>query len=563
MSRARWSALPDGIVYVVLTILVWGVNAFQRGLWQDDVLALGEAFWRSTRPFGALFRPSPSPLRRLTEIPSALAWATPWPIQTLHVLCASVWLGEAMLAGWIVTLVLPGRRWTRFTVVCLVLTATSDLGTGSIVGLAYNVAALFLLAAIGCALLWISGGGIIAVTSSMALLSWSLLTMEVALPALPFLAVLFVWHGGRRAARRIGVLLAAWGVIVIPAALIERSFLRDPKSYAAVALLPASLRRLVWQAIVLWLENFLPWRWAFSRPEWWRGRPPASVIPVAWMAAGALFAAALFLLRLRTKRDDAAIPAEWRRELVLAGLLVVMALAANAAYASVWFSHLHYRTHILSRIWASAAIGIAAGWAAARWPRLRVAAYAAVAVFVFFGTWGGFERQDYFLASWRSHQRELASILDAAPAIRPGTAVILRGTPPLDCYMATSADYLTTHWLRMLYDNANLRTFRLDPRRGSDCGATIRGVLCHPEGREIAFDNKESQVLFRFNALVVMDYDPASGRWRLLRSLRSDRLASGHETEAKDYRPAARIIERPWTLRQERLLLEGDERVKG
>src|SRR5713101_6100544 len=148
-GRHRWSALLDGIAYVALTIVVWGVNAFQRGLWQDDVQALGEVFRRSTHPFHALFKPDPSPLRRLTLVPWAIAWSTPYPIETLHVLCAAVWLGEGVLAGWIVSLLLPGRRWTRFAVVCLTLTATSDFTAGSVVALAYNVAALLVLAAAG------------------------------------------------------------------------------------------------------------------------------------------------------------------------------------------------------------------------------------------------------------------------------------------------------------------------------------------------------------------------------------------------------------------------------
>ena len=62
MNRARWSALLDGLCYAALTILVWGVNALQRGLWQDDVQALGEAFRRSLRPIisGRCFVPTPA-----------------------------------------------------------------------------------------------------------------------------------------------------------------------------------------------------------------------------------------------------------------------------------------------------------------------------------------------------------------------------------------------------------------------------------------------------------------------------------------------------------------------
>src|SRR5258708_38050802 len=196
MHRARWSKLLDGLSYVALTILVWGVNALQRGLWQDDVQALGEAFQRSYHPFRALFTPDASPLRRLTLLPSAIAYATPYPIWALHGLCAAIWLAHGLLAGWIVSLLLPGRRWTRFAVVCLTLTATSDFTAGSMVGLAYNVAAVLLLAAVVFALLWLDHGRIVApflvLPASAILLLCSLLTMDVALPAVPFLALLFV-----------------------------------------------------------------------------------------------------------------------------------------------------------------------------------------------------------------------------------------------------------------------------------------------------------------------------------------------------------------------------------
>jgi hypothetical protein len=60
------SHVYDAFSYATLTILVWGVNALQRGLWHDDVQALGEAFQRSSHSFSALFAPDASPLRRLT-----------------------------------------------------------------------------------------------------------------------------------------------------------------------------------------------------------------------------------------------------------------------------------------------------------------------------------------------------------------------------------------------------------------------------------------------------------------------------------------------------------------
>jgi hypothetical protein len=106
-------ALLDALCYVTLTILVWGVTAFRRGLWQDDVEALVLAFARSRHPWHALFLPASSPLRRLTILPSALANATSYPIETLQILSAATWLGMGLLIGWIIGLLLPGRRLTR------------------------------------------------------------------------------------------------------------------------------------------------------------------------------------------------------------------------------------------------------------------------------------------------------------------------------------------------------------------------------------------------------------------------------------------------------------------
>ena len=44
-----WPALIDGLSFALLTVLVWGVNTLHRGLWQDDVVLLAEAFARSLR----------------------------------------------------------------------------------------------------------------------------------------------------------------------------------------------------------------------------------------------------------------------------------------------------------------------------------------------------------------------------------------------------------------------------------------------------------------------------------------------------------------------------------
>ena len=575
MNRARWNRVFDGLCYVALTILVWGVNALQRGPWQDDIQALYQAFWRSTAPFRYLFAPDVGPLRRLTVIPSAIAYATPHPIWALQIMCAAIWLTQGLFAGWIVGLLLPGRRRIQFLVVCLTLTATSDLTTGSMITLGYQVGATLLLAALGCALVWIERGRMAALFGSVILLLSSLLTMDVAIPALPFLVMLFVglgiagvdreaWRRIKRRpwtvistvpGRRVIGLLLGWGTIVIPIAIAEWVFLHDPASYASVALVPIPKATLIERAIKLWLVNFAPWLWAFARPGWWIR--PARIIRVRWMAAGALLAVSIFLARLRTRKDDPELN-DGLRSVLLAALFVMMAFAANAAYAFVQFSEVIYRTQILSRIWASIAIGIFAAWVGTRGkPVVRWSAIAVVTGFVFFGTWGGIERQDYFLSVWRWHQRELTSILNAAPALSPDTAVILRGTPPSGRYLATEADYLAGSWLRLLYQAPALQTLRLNPQRGTGCKSVADGLECWTEGQGDCVANQTCVPLrVRLDHLVLMDYDGKSGTYQLVPSLAHDPLVTGHENDAGQYNPGNRVLHRPWTVLQRRLLLK-------
>ncbi len=542
----RDRTLPDVVCYVVLTILVWGISAFRRGMWQDDVQALGLAFVRSHRSFWKLFGGDSSPLRRLTLLPSALANVTPYPIETLQLMSAATWLAMGLLAGWIVSLLLPNQRLTRFLVICLTLTATSDYQTDSMVPLAYNVAASCFLAALGCALLWLRDGKRWTLVASALLLTSSLWNMDVGLPAVPFAVFVLVWISGWRPERKLLVLLAVWAIVLIPVAIVEWSFLHDPKGYAALAIVPMPAVAVIRRTIKLWIENFAPWRWAFARPEWYP-RPPAA-ISKAWMAVASLVAAAVFLLRARTKKNGAAAT----REPALVLLFGLMALVANAAYASIQFSELHYRTHILSRVWASAAIGIAIGWAFERLPRARLLAWAIAVAFVFFGTWGGMERQDLYLATWRQHQRELSSILTAAPSVRPGTAIILRSGNVPGRYLATEADYLAGLWLRLLYDQPTMRALRLTPDRGSTCTATAGGLECHPECPP---NRTCPPVRYPYEELVIMDYDRDSCTYHLVSSLRGDPIAEGHEADVVRYGPEERIERIPWTLRQRRLLL--------
>jgi hypothetical protein len=116
----------DGALYFALLLLVGGLTVPMRGLWQDDTLLLRLARNFQGHGFMAALTPVVAPLRRLYTLPFRLALATPQPIWTLHVVFGLTWLGQALAAGWIVRLLLPGRQLTRFLAICLTLTATSD-----------------------------------------------------------------------------------------------------------------------------------------------------------------------------------------------------------------------------------------------------------------------------------------------------------------------------------------------------------------------------------------------------------------------------------------------------
>jgi len=513
----------DLLCFVVLTILVWGVNALQRGLWQDDVQALGLAFVRWHRGFFHLFGPDSSPLRRFTALPSFVALMTPYPIQTLQILAATMWLAVALLIGWIVGLLLPDERLTRFIVICLTITATSDYQTASVVPLAYNFAAVCVLAAIGFGLRRNA-------IASAILLAISLWTMDVAFPAIPFVIAFFICMRWWR-------VVIAWIVVLVPTSIVEWRFLNDPASYAARARVPMAVGVFVQRTAQQWILNFTPWRWAFSRVEWYPR--PAREISFAWMVTGSIIAVIVFLLRLAAagrRRPTEQREQPRQRSLAFAFSFLAMAAVANAAYAGIHFAELHYRTHILARVWASAAIGILASYAIARRGAMRVIGYAVATLFVFFGTWGGIERQDLFLGTWRQHQRELASIVNAAPALRAGTGIILRSGPTPDRYLATEADYLTSFWMKMLYDDAELVSIRLAPDRGTTCTATPSVIDCAGESSR--------RKRFAYEHLIVMDYDNDSGTYHVAPSLGDPR-----------YQPANVIIRRPLTTRQRRLLL--------
>ncbi len=543
----------DGALYCALLLLVWGLTVPLRGLWQDDTLLLRLARTYQGHGLMAALTPVVAPLRRLYTLPFLLALATPQPIWTLHLIFGLTWLGQALAAGWIVRLLLPGRRLTRFLAICLTLTATSDYLTGNLASLGYNLAALMLLLAVGCSLRYLAGGRAGWIALACAAIGISIWTLDVAIPALPFVPLLLVWRSGTQAWRRILLVLSALGLTLAPAVPVEWRFLHNASGYAAVAMQPMRLAERLRRTASLGYENFAPWRWAFARRVWYP-RPPAAIpLWVMGLAAGA--AAAWFALRARQAQDPDP-PERATRTLLLAGTFATMALIANAAYAGLQMAEIHYRTHVLSRVWASLAIAVLIGWAVRRQPRFRAGFLLVPALFVGLGVWGGLERQDLWVSTWRLHQKELLSIVTSAPALTPGTGIILRSGPTPDLYLATEADYLAQSWLVLLYDDPAIHGLRMAPDRGTGCRATPAGLDCwHEQEAECFAAGTCAADRFPYERLVIFDFDERTGTWRLVSNPRGDPLLGGSGAALAGYRPAGRILKRPLTPRQRALLL--------
>jgi len=526
----------------LLTVLVWGLTAPLRGFWQDDTLHFSVVLGRRGDLPAALVQYFGTSMRRLYLLPSWLALGTPRPILTLQLLYGLFWVLEAVAAGWLVHLLLPRRPFMPFAAIALTLTATSDYLTDNLTPLGYHFAIITVLLALGSGLRYASRGGALWLATSVISLTISVWTVDVAFIVMPFVPLLLFLLPVSR--QRALLLLALCGAATVPAMMGEWSFLHDPGSYAASAIIHLPPRQLIVRIVRLYLENFMPWRWVFSRPL--IGVRPPTIISMPAQAALALCGAAAFYLRAHAR------PAEQNesgKPVLLAALFALMALVFNGLYASLTMAEVHNRTHLVSRIWVSLAIAVGAGWAAGEWPRARFAVHAALAVFVGFGVWGGLERQDLFLGTWRRHELELSSILECIPSFRPGTGIILR-SGKTSHYLATEADYLTNAWLRLLYDTS-IHAVRLTPQRVGTCRATPAGLEC---SREVRFGTEP--VRFNYDRLIVLDYDEASGRYHLVRSLSGDELSRGAGAAQNAYRPEKLIEPRKRTRWQKEMLLE-------
>jgi hypothetical protein len=514
-ARPDVTGWGDVAIFAALTVVVRLLFAFDRGFWQDDanVFALARDARLAHGFLGALAAPMGSPTRLLLGVPSLLADLTPLPVAALHVLHALTWLGIGVAAAALVRTLFPGRPLAAFAAGALTICASSDFLTTSLVAAEYDVAVLgYALFLVG-ALRFLRGSPWPVLAGACAALLVSVYTIDVAAPALVLAPVLFAIVPA--APRRRLALYAASGLAIAPYALAFARFLKSPGGYASTAMLTLEPGERALRAAILLLNNVLPWQWALDRPTF--GVSPPRVIPVAlWVLA----AGACLTLCARPARRHFARPRAARagpRTLAALAVLLAMGAASNAAFASVHFSDIFYRTHLLSRVFASVGLGVAVD-ALVR-TRRAWAGWALGATFVAFGALGALERQDYYLSSWRDHRRELSSLVESVPSVAPPASLVLF-MPEDPGWHATKADYLARAWVRLLYERAPdlaRRTYLWTPGGMSGCRAEGSGLRCFPEAEKSCFEAGTCPGhLLPYEELVVAAFSPLDGRYRLV-----------------------------------------------
>ncbi len=526
---------------MLLTLLVWGLFAFDCGLFQDDVsmLSIAQETLLSPGLPATLFAPMGTETRRLLGLPFFLALATGQPVLFLQLFYGCIWLAIGWAAARLTKGLFPGASRTAWLAGALTITATSDILTNSLVATGYNVCVLLGILALDSGVRFVRGANPAWLVCALACALGSVYTIDGAAVALALAPLLFLVAAGGLTARALA-LGAAWGAVFVPYVLATLAGFRDPSNYFAVAARSLPPVERLTRTFILAANNVLPWQWTFDRPLF--GEAPPHVLP-AWLTVAAA-AAGLAILRhgLRRAGEDEEAAGAPPPRLVLAWFIAA-ALLSHAAYAAVQFSDRLYRTHVLTRVLTSIVIAWAAGRLLASRDRGRLLGGVLAGTFLACGVAGGIERQDFYLSIWRRHRAELSSIVDQVPRARPDTELLLV-LPSNPAFQATKVTYLARRWATLLYPDPAYRPllFLWAPDAGTTCETEPDGFRClEVEERDCFLKGTCPGRKLAWAKIIVLTYDPAAGRFTLEDEI-PEILLGGKAIPGDSYRPRALIL---------------------
>lgn len=512
-ARLAEGSRPPWGLWAFLTLLVWGLFAPDRGLYQDDVsvLAVVQEAWKSAGVSG-LFAPMGAPTRRLLGLPTFLAWLTPEPVFALQLLYGLAWLAIGWATWRLARELFPGAPRAAWLAGTLTVCATGDFLTASPVALSYQTCTLLGLLGLAFAMRFVNGGPWPWLAAGGASAAASVFTGDGATVALALAPLLFV--AARGFGTRPVAATSVWAALLAPYGLLLAAAFRAPGSYVSQATVPLTLAARFRHTASLTANDLFPWTWPLGRVPF--GDAPPRAIPV-WIWVAAALCGLFFVMRMlqrlpgdQTSRDPA-------RERLLAGWCAVAAVAGHAAYAGVHFSEYYYRTQVLSRVLVSIVLGLAASRLLAGGRAARAAALAVVVLFTGFGIAGGMERQDMYLATWRRHRVELASLVEEVPRAKP-VAILLLFVPHDPTFQATEAPYLAKRWSQLLWENKATRpdVFLWSPDAHTACVVESEGFRCRMPEDQSCFDSGACPgERLLWNEVVLLTWRPVEGRFRL------------------------------------------------
>ena len=528
--------LVDVAIFCLLTLLVWGLFAFDRGFWKDDLLFVARTDERLTEGPLELLRPQPhTPTRRLQLLPFAAALSTGFPREMVQLIYGLVWFAKGWCVYATALAIFPGRLRLAFLAGAIALCSTGDFYINSTGSLHYSLSILAFFGALLCGLRWLARGGALFLCGAALLIQLSVYTIDAALTSLALAPVLFFITSGFRWTRRLVTLLVVWVLACAPYAVEFLLFMLDDESYAGWGVQEFSVLNWAGRAFTLWLYNWTPWEWS-TRSQVFFGWQAPHLIPTSWRWFSALVGSGVVLLWAVRRRAGTGEAGNAGPYWLTVGSCFVFAAASSGMFAFARLSEFFYRTQILSGLWVALVVAALCDSAARAGARVRAGdvrttgarlvgglGIATAVGWVGFGIFGGLERQNFFLASWQQQQRELRSLVEAVPGLDSTAYLVLRIPPELRGLATEHTEY-ARQWSMLLYGDPQLteRVFVIS-YRGGGCRPEEQDLFCwHERAATGGFEHRYEEhweVLIPYESLVVATFDAERGGYALERTL--------------------------------------------